>query len=187
LPVKPLAEASTLAQDQGTLESRTSWQVPYHQLAAAGADLVLEHRERCEEVRCALERLPAFDRHLVYLCYFRCASMQEIAARTGVNKHVVEVRLWRARRTLRKALEESMQDSLGQHKQPALARSPRRSKRENHHKTRWSSLAAQQMPLRAGESTSLLRKEEILSGYDHACRDGRGPSTSVGWRSATLW
>ena len=45
-------------------------------------DTLLEQRERREEVRRALERLPDLDRLLVYLRYFQLASIDEIAQRT---------------------------------------------------------------------------------------------------------
>ncbi len=66
---------------------------------------LLERRERQEELRRALEQLPELDRLVVYLRYFRLASAGEIAARTGLTRRAVDTRLWRARKSLREALE----------------------------------------------------------------------------------
>jgi RNA polymerase sigma factor (sigma-70 family) len=74
-------------------------------------DTLLEQRERREEVRRALERLPDLDRLLVYLRYFQLASIDEIAQRTNLSKHAVDTRLWRVRKSLRVALQEQVHDS----------------------------------------------------------------------------
>lgn len=74
-------------------------------------DTLLEQRERREEVRRALVRLPDLDRMLVYLRYFQLASIDEIALRTGLSKHAVDTRLWRVRKSLRVALQEQVHDS----------------------------------------------------------------------------
>jgi RNA polymerase sigma-70 factor (ECF subfamily) len=73
-------------------------------------DTLLEQRERREEVRRALERLPEHDRLLVYLRYFQLASIDEIALRSGLSKHAVDTRLWRVRKSLRAALQERVFD-----------------------------------------------------------------------------
>ena len=67
---------------------------------------LLEQRERREELRQALESLPELDRYLVYMRYFRLASTEDISAKTGLTRHAIDTRLWRARRSLRDALEE---------------------------------------------------------------------------------
>ncbi len=74
-------------------------------------DALLEQRERREEVRRALERLPDLDRLLVYLRYFQLASIDEIALRTGLSKHAVDTRLWRVRKSLWETLQEQVHDS----------------------------------------------------------------------------
>lgn len=102
------------ARDQQPLERLKQHQEARTQTTAAGVDVLLEQRERLEEVRRALEQLPAFDRYLISLRYFHFASMKEIAARTGLTKHAVEARLWRARKVLRQALEEPADDLLVQ-------------------------------------------------------------------------
>ncbi|MEO7001677.1 MAG: sigma-70 family RNA polymerase sigma factor [Ktedonobacterales bacterium] len=67
---------------------------------------LLEQRERGEELRQALELLPELDRYLVYMRYFRLASTEEISAKTSLSRHAIDTRLWRARKSLRDALEE---------------------------------------------------------------------------------
>ena len=67
---------------------------------------LLEQRERREELRQALEALSELDRLLVYMRYFRLASTEEICAKTGLSRHAIDTRLWRARKTLRDTLEE---------------------------------------------------------------------------------
>ena len=66
---------------------------------------MLERREQQEQVRRVLEHLPELDRLLVYLRYFHLASTEEIAARTGLTRRAIDTRLWRARRSLREALD----------------------------------------------------------------------------------
>lgn len=67
---------------------------------------LLEQSERREELRLALATLPELDRYLIYQRYFRYASTEELAAKTGLTRHAVDTRLWRARKSLRDALEE---------------------------------------------------------------------------------
>jgi RNA polymerase sigma factor (sigma-70 family) len=83
---------------------------------AENMDGLLERREQQQQLRQALERLPELDRLVVYLRYFRLASTDEIAARTGLTKRAVDTRLWRARKSLREALEamEAMEKPQGQ-------------------------------------------------------------------------
>jgi RNA polymerase sigma factor (sigma-70 family) len=81
----------------------------------AGMETLLEQSERREELERALAMLPEFDRHLVYLRYFQFATTEEIAAKTGLTKHAVDTRLWRARKSLKEALEERS----GERVQPA--------------------------------------------------------------------
>jgi len=72
----------------------------------ASMEHLLEQSERREELRLALATLPELDRYLIYQRYFKYASTEELAAKTGLTRHAVDTRLWRARRSLRDALEE---------------------------------------------------------------------------------
>ncbi len=67
---------------------------------------LIEQGERREELRMALAMLPELDRQLIYLRYFKFASTEELAAKTGLTRHAVDTRLWRARKNLREALKE---------------------------------------------------------------------------------
>ncbi len=67
---------------------------------------LLEQTERREELRLALATLPELDRQLIYERYFKFASTEELAAKTGLTRHAVDTRLWRARKSLREALKE---------------------------------------------------------------------------------
>jgi len=67
---------------------------------------LLEQSERREELRQALAMLPELDRYLIYQRYFKFASTEELAAKTGLTRHAVDTRLWRARKSLREALKE---------------------------------------------------------------------------------
>lgn len=67
---------------------------------------LIEQSERREELRLALAMLPELDRQLIYLRYFKFASTEELAAKTGLTRTAVDTRLWRARKSLREALRE---------------------------------------------------------------------------------
>ena len=67
---------------------------------------LLEQTERREELRQALATLPELDRYLIYQRYFKFASTEELAAKTGLTRHAVDTRLWRARKSLRETLKE---------------------------------------------------------------------------------
>ncbi len=82
------------------------------QLTDHNMEGILEQRERREELAAALEALPALDRNLVYLRYFHLASTEEISAKTGLSRHAIDTRLWRARKTLREALEEQAHERV---------------------------------------------------------------------------
>lgn len=71
-------------------------------------DTVLEQREEQEYLRTALARLPELDRQLIYLRYFRLATTEEMATRTGLSKHAIDTRLWRTRKLLKEALREPL-------------------------------------------------------------------------------
>jgi RNA polymerase sigma factor (sigma-70 family) len=72
----------------------------------ASMEHLLEQSERREELRLALATLPELDRYLIYQRYFKYASTEELAAKTGLTRHAVDTRLWRARKSLRDALKE---------------------------------------------------------------------------------
>jgi RNA polymerase sigma factor (sigma-70 family) len=67
---------------------------------------LIEQSERREELSLALAMLPELDRQLIYLRYFKFASTEELAAKTGLTRHAVDTRLWRARKKLLEALTE---------------------------------------------------------------------------------
>jgi RNA polymerase sigma factor (sigma-70 family) len=68
-------------------------------------DGLLMRHEQQEQLRRALDQLPEIDRLLVYMRYFRLASTEELAARTGLTRRAIDTRLWRARKSLRDTLE----------------------------------------------------------------------------------
>ncbi|WP_151755146.1 sigma-70 family RNA polymerase sigma factor [Dictyobacter vulcani] len=72
----------------------------------ASMEHLLEQSERREELRQALATLPELDRFLIYHRYFKFASTEELAKKTGLTRHAVDTRLWRARKSLREALKE---------------------------------------------------------------------------------
>jgi RNA polymerase sigma-70 factor (ECF subfamily) len=72
----------------------------------ASMEQLIEQSERLEELSHALATLPELDRQLIYLRYFKYASTEELAAKTGLTRHAVDTRLWRARKSLREALKE---------------------------------------------------------------------------------
>ena len=88
------------------------------QLTDHNMEGILEQRERREELAAALAALPDLDRSLVYMRYFRLVSTDEISAKTGLSRHAIDTRLWRARKTLRDALEEQTYERVRALKQP---------------------------------------------------------------------
>ncbi|HEV2655228.1 MAG TPA: sigma-70 family RNA polymerase sigma factor [Ktedonobacteraceae bacterium] len=76
----------------------------------ASMESLLEQSERREELRLALATLPELDRYLIYQRYFKFASTEELAAKTGLTRHAVDTRLWRARKSLREALKEHIHE-----------------------------------------------------------------------------
>jgi RNA polymerase sigma-70 factor (ECF subfamily) len=102
---------SIMSLDGGGYGNARDGDAPQGEHPAARADEttlegLLEQRERRDELRLALESLPELDRLLVYLRYFKLASTEDICARTGLTRHAIDTRLWRARKALRDALEE---------------------------------------------------------------------------------
>jgi RNA polymerase sigma factor (sigma-70 family) len=73
---------------------------------------LVEQRERRDELRQALEALSELDRTLVYLRYFHLASTEEICVKTGLSRHAIDTRLWRARKALRDALQENTHERV---------------------------------------------------------------------------
>ncbi len=76
----------------------------------ASMENLLEQSERREELRLALATLPELDRYLIYQRYFKYASTEELATKTGLTRHAVDTRLWRARKSLRDALKEHVHE-----------------------------------------------------------------------------
>jgi RNA polymerase sigma factor (sigma-70 family) len=72
----------------------------------ASMESLMEQSERREELRLALATLPELDRYLIIQRYFKFASTEELAAKTGLTRHAVDTRLWRARKSLRETLKE---------------------------------------------------------------------------------
>ena len=73
---------------------------------------LLEQRERREELRAALESLSSLDLKLVYMRYFQLAGTEDICAATGLSRHAIDTRLWRARKALREALQEKTHEAV---------------------------------------------------------------------------
>ncbi len=88
----------------GGYESDNRVALPPH--PEASMENLLEQSERREELRQALATLPELDRYLIYQRYFKFASTEELATKTGLTRHAVDTRLWRARKSLREALKE---------------------------------------------------------------------------------
>ncbi len=110
-PLASLSEERTLAQEQPGLDGTEQAYGQAHLPMTVGIDTLLEQREQHEAMYAALDRLPELDRLLVYLRYFKLASIEEIAARTGLSKHAVDTRLWRVRKSLRETLREQVHES----------------------------------------------------------------------------
>lgn len=83
-----------------------SGEIPADRASEHSMEGLLEQRERREELRQALASLPELDRMLVYMRYFKLASTEDICKKTGLTRHAIDTRLWRARKALRDVLEE---------------------------------------------------------------------------------
>lgn len=108
---------SIMSLDGGSYGNGRDGDSPQGEHPAARADEtslegLLEQQERREELRRALELLPELDRLLVYLRYFKLASTEDICNRTGLTRHAIDTRLWRARKSLRDALEEQTHERV---------------------------------------------------------------------------
>jgi RNA polymerase sigma factor (sigma-70 family) len=110
LVVSQLAEQAAAQERTGADELR-QYEPVLRQRPDPSIESLLEQREQRAEIHRALERLPEVDRLLVYLRYFQLATIEEIAARTGLSKHAVDTRLWRVRKGLREALQEQVYDT----------------------------------------------------------------------------
>jgi len=97
----PVHEAGLAADELGRGESRD-----------VSMETLLEQSERRDELRRALEILSELDRHLVYLRYFKYATTEEIMAETGLTRHAIDTRLWRARKSLKEALQERSRERM---------------------------------------------------------------------------
>jgi RNA polymerase sigma factor (sigma-70 family) len=88
------------------VDARANVEAPrYHLADAESLEGQLLRREQQEQLRAALDELPELDRLLVYMRYFRLATTDEIAARTGLTRRAIDTRLWRTRKALRDTLE----------------------------------------------------------------------------------
>jgi RNA polymerase sigma factor (sigma-70 family) len=103
--------------DDGGTRKMLNWGGQEHDVRAtlsphpeSSMENLLEQSERREELRLALATLPELDRYLIYQRYFKYASTEELAAKTGLTRHAVDTRLWRARKSLRDALEEHVHE-----------------------------------------------------------------------------
>ena len=73
---------------------------------------MLERREEHARLREALIQLPERDLQLVYMRYFLLISTDEMATRTGLSKHAIDTRIWRARKQLKVALREPVHERI---------------------------------------------------------------------------
>lgn len=89
---------------KGVYDNDSRITLPPH--SEASMESLLEQSERREELRLALATLPELERYLIIQRYFKFASTEEIAAKTGLTRHAVDTRLWRARKSLRETLKE---------------------------------------------------------------------------------
>ena len=110
--VQSADEIRQWSTDTGGIRNSSGWgyesdyraTLPPH--PEASMENLLEQSERREELRLALATLPELDRFLIYQRYFKFASTEELAAKTGLSRHAVDTRLWRARKSLREALKD---------------------------------------------------------------------------------
>jgi RNA polymerase sigma factor (sigma-70 family) len=104
-------EAGELAVGRGG-DRRGSAELAASHLADVSMEGLLEQRERREELRAALESLSSLDLKLVYMRYFQLASTDDICSATGLSRHAIDTRLWRARKALREALQEKTHEAV---------------------------------------------------------------------------
>jgi RNA polymerase sigma factor (sigma-70 family) len=101
----------------GVTREHRSFELPLSYLTENSMEGLLEQRERREELARALDDLPALDRYLVYMRYLCLASTDEISAKTGLSRHAIDTRLWRARKALRVILEERTHERVRAHQE----------------------------------------------------------------------
>ena len=93
---------------RGVYDNDSRITLPAH--PEASMEAMMEQSERREELRLALATLPELDRYLIIQRYFKFASTEELAAKTGLTRHAVDTRLWRARKSLRETLKEHLHE-----------------------------------------------------------------------------
>ena len=101
----------------GATREHRSLELPLSQLTETSMEGMLEQRERREELASALDALPALDRYLVYMRYLCLATTEEISGKTGLSRHAIDTRLWRARKALRVILEERIHERVRAHQE----------------------------------------------------------------------
>lgn len=104
-------DATELGLGRGA-DGRGGGEAAASHLADVSMEGLLEQRERREELREALESLSSLDLKLVYMRYFQLASTDDICAATGLSRHAIDTRLWRARKALREALQEKTHEAV---------------------------------------------------------------------------
>ncbi len=73
---------------------------------APGPEREIESADRREALRAALGRLPVADRSALALCYYRGFDLATVARIEGCSEAAVKQRLYRARKQLKRLLEE---------------------------------------------------------------------------------
>ena len=101
----------------GVTREHSLLDLPLAQLTENSMEGLLEQRERREELGRALDALPSLDRYLVYMRYLCLATTEEISAKTGLSRHAIDTRLWRARKALRVILEERTYERVRAHRE----------------------------------------------------------------------
>ncbi|MGE5335174.1 MAG: sigma-70 family RNA polymerase sigma factor [Nitrososphaerota archaeon] len=103
--------------ENGTAREHRLLELPISQLTENSMEGLLEQRERREELGRALDALPSLDRYLVYMRYLCLATTEEISSKTGLSRHAIDTRLWRARKALRVILEERTHERVRAHQE----------------------------------------------------------------------
>lgn len=101
-----------ISEQQGDLADRLDRKRALERWADESLDAVLERREEQTRLWDALLCLPDVDRQLVYLRYFRLTTTEDIATQTGLSRHAIDTRLWRARKHLKEALREPSHERI---------------------------------------------------------------------------
>jgi RNA polymerase sigma-70 factor (ECF subfamily) len=82
-------------------------------LEMAAARSELEPSEQVQALRRAIERLPARQRQVVLMHYLEETSVNDVASLLSVSSKTVEGRLYQARRTLRRLLDDRSALQIG--------------------------------------------------------------------------